>query len=214
MTIILPTLRESFAILAADSLHGGARIAYASKIVLHKYLPLAFAAAGSSWLEIAGLGASTTNHLHSFSAQITSPAELNLSDIADRVQRRFLPGVENIRLATQIYVALVREGRAEIGVQLMQPGDAAGDRTKFYRCTVADSRPLIPPAITDFCRAQLPTMHDRAIQDVQTVAAKTREVMNDCVAYERNSISGGTNKIIGGTIDIAAVTAAGAHFIF
>ena len=86
MTIILATKRDSFAVLAADELHGRP-LSRHPKVILHRSLPLAFAVGGCMWLRLSGKEASTRQHIEDFANQITSHDELVVSDLAVRLPR-------------------------------------------------------------------------------------------------------------------------------
>jgi hypothetical protein len=202
MTIILSTTRQGFAVLAADRLHGGGRPGFRPKVVLHRSLQLAFAVGGLMYLPVNGRFEDATTHLHEFCDTITSPDELVVSDLAERLRVLFQPSMELEKDKVQVFIALVNDGEADVGAQWVSASHIMDDPTHFYPdCT----RYLIPNHLHDFYRtgSHLNAMNESAITSLWEVGRLAREAVQAGIDQEHNE---GKHTTIGGPIDVVAVT--------
>jgi hypothetical protein len=117
MTMILSTRRDTFAMLAADQMHGCGKLRFnRHKIVLHSSLPLAFAVGGTMSFAAGQTLGYATEHLQDFAHEIVDSSELSIVDIGDRLRERFQEPIDFTHDSTHVFIALVKDGNADTGV--------------------------------------------------------------------------------------------------
>jgi hypothetical protein len=202
MTIILCTNREKFAVLAADQLHGGGQPSPRPKVVLHRKLQLAFAVGGLMYFHVGHHYEHATTHIQEFGDTITSPDELVVSEIADRLRLLLQPAMDLADDKVQVFIALVKDGKADVGAQWVSAAHIANDPTHFYPdCT----RYLIPNHLHDFYQngPHLTAMNNQSVTSLWEVGRLAREAVQAGIDQEHNE---GKHRTIGGPIDVVAVT--------
>lgn len=206
MTIILSTQRDGFAVLAADRLHGGGRPDYRPKVVRHPSLPLAFAVGGLMVFPVGSRYENATTHLKEIADTITSPSELVLSRIAERVRLLFQPSMDLERDKVQVFIALVKDGKSDVGVQRVSDARIPDDRTRFIP---GCGHYIIPECLWDFYRkgSHLDAMNNQTVNEPREVGRLAREAIQAGIDQERALHEDGKNKVIGGDIDVVVVTA-------
>jgi hypothetical protein len=213
MTMIVSTRRDTVAVLAAESLHGrlGGPVCYSTKVVCHSSLPLAFAVGGCMWIPVGGLGAPAITQLTHLAATITSPDELILAQIADRVRQFIEPGLEEMQNTTQVFIALMNDGRADVGVQQVSASTVTTAPTRFWHLF----EPVVPPSVATFYNHGGLTafLHDPTVTDPESVGQRARSVIQQCIDHERTVNPSGQNEVIGGAIDVVLVTVQGARLL-
>lgn len=216
MTIILSTKRADFAVVAADRLlgRGTAAPAFEPKVYLHPSLPLAFAAAGLMIFtrDLTSRSEYVTAHLEEIARGITSAEDLLVEAIAERVRERFQPAMDLARDKVQVFIALVKDGKGDVGVQRVSDHWITDDVTRF----IPGCRHYIMPCeLWDFYGRgdRLEAMHEATVTDPEQVARLTRGFVQECIDQERALNADGKNRVIGGDIDVVLVTAAGARLL-
>ena len=133
MTIILSTKRDDFAVLVADQLIGSQTgpPVYARKVHLHPTLPLAFAVGGCMWLPVGNHHAPALEHVAQFAAGIVREDQLVVVDLADRLRQFLQPGMDHMSNTIQVFIALVKNGIADVGLQQVTGAEVVGTATKF-----------------------------------------------------------------------------------
>jgi hypothetical protein len=212
MTIILSTRRDSFAVLAADQLHGragGDALDFQPKVVLHPSLPLAFAIGGLMRFAVRAQYAWATDHVARFARTITSPAQLVLQDIAEQLRVLFQPAMDLERDRMQIFIALMSDGKADVGVQRVTAASIDDDPTRFIP---GCRHYIMPEGLWTFYDQgnRLEVMHDPAVTDPRDVYRFARELIQAGINCEASWHADGKNRVIGGDIDIVLVSSAGA----
>ena len=208
MTLILVTKRKEFAVLAAEQFHGGVSRAYCQKVVLHPNpaIPIAFAIGGTAHLLLNGDAAPATKHLLDFANEIVSADELDLTSIAKRLEQRMSPSIEEKKGNAGVFIALVRNGEAAVGVQCFAYLD---DRVKctFY----AESRRWLPGEIeAAFDASDWELLHDPTNTDSDSVAEQARKLLQKGIDHDER-LHGGQHESCGGKVDVVIVDSAGAR---
>jgi hypothetical protein len=211
MTIILSTKRDNFAVLTADRLLGThlGPLGEAMKLVRHPKLPLAFAVGGMMRFYLAPRYAWAMEHVAEFADTITSLNELVVREIAERLEKRFQDAMNVERNKMQIFIALVKDGKADLGAQWVSASTITDDPTWFYPDR---SRYLIPCHLHDFYGkgALLDAMNDQAVNVPQEVGRLAREAIQAGIEQERQE---GKHTTIGGVPDVVVVTDATPPFL-
>jgi hypothetical protein len=211
--MILSTKRDSFAVLAADSLIGNAEgtVSSCSKLILHPSLPLAFAVGGWMWFPVDGAHASAMHHVTAFAARITSPDDLVVASLADQLRQLFQPGMDAMSNTIQVFIALVKDGKADVGLQQVSASTILGNPTQFRPGPFSF---VIPRCLMDFFQAgpHLTAMHDPSVTDPLAVGGLARDAIQAGIDHER-ALNRGPNRVIGGPVDVVLVTAAGARLL-
>jgi hypothetical protein len=213
MTIILSTKRDNLAILAADRLKGsqGGTDGTCDKTYSHPTLPLAFAVGGCLWWPLASNHASAREHIIELAQRITSFHGLVVKDLADRIRRLVEPGMEHMKQKTQVYIALVKDGKADVGLQQVSVSTMTDDPTNFWETC----EQLMPPSIRPFFERErmADLLHDPSVTAPEAVGQRARTLIQRCIDYERTMNPSGRNEVIGAGIDVVLVTEAGASFL-
>lgn len=208
MTLILVTKRKEFTVLAAEQFHGGVSRAYCQKVVPHPNpaIPIAFAIGGTAHLLLNGNAAPAREHLLDFANEIVSPDELDLTSIAKRLEQRISPGIEEKKGNAGVFIALVRNGEAAVGVQCF---DYQNDRVKstFY----SQCRPWCPHEIeAAFDATDWAVLHDPTNTDPDSVADQARKLVQKGIDYDEK-LHGGRHESCGGKVDVVVVDSTGAR---
>ncbi len=213
MTIILSSKRDNFAILAADRLKGsqGGPDGTCDKTYSHPTLPLAFAVGGCVWWPLASKQAPALEHIIEFAQRITSFRDLVVKDLADQIRMLVEPGMEHMKQKTQVFVALVKDGKARVGIQQVSVSTMTDDPTHFWdTCEL-----LMPPSIRLFFERErmADLLHDPSLTVPEAVGERARTLIQRCIDHERTQNQSGRNEVIGGGIDVVLVTEAGASIL-
>jgi len=212
MTMILSTRREPCAILAAERQWGNASSppSYERKLVLHS-LPLGFGLAGFVWVPIGGIWATTMKHVEDFAAGIKSTDELIVSDIADRLRTLFQPAMDAVANTMQIFIAVVKDGKAAVGIQEISARIIAARPTRF----IDGCEQLIPELLLPYYDQQefQDLLDDPDITDEKQIGRNARFAIERCIEHERSLHPDGKNEVTGGDVDVAIITTAGASFL-
>jgi hypothetical protein len=216
MTIVLATKRADFAVVAADRQlgRGTAAPTFEPKVYLHPSLPLAFAAAGLMVFtrDLTGRTDYVTAHLEEIARGITSAEDLIAEAIAERVREQFQPAMDLARDKVQVFIALVKDGKADVGVQRVNDHRSTDDPTRF----IPGCRHYIMPCeLWDFYGRgdRLEALHEAPVTDPEQVARLTRGFVQEGIDQECALNADGKNKAIGGDIDVVLVTTAGARLL-
>jgi hypothetical protein len=191
-------------------LHGGISIQYAPKIVWHPNpgVPLAFAVGGCTSIRLKGKPRPVTEHLLEFANEIVSPSELELAAIARRLEEQVLPGIEEAKLAAQIFIALVRNGKAAVGIQCFDV-ELGQIRTTFHEKCLRILPPRIEPA---YQKQDWDLLHDRAISHPDAVVQQARLFADKGIAFDAK-LNSGQHKWCGGGVEVVLVISAGAKLV-
>jgi hypothetical protein len=143
-----------------------------------------------------------TTHIREFADTITSPDELVVSDIADRLRVLFQPPMDAMIDQVQVFVALVKDGRADVGAQWVSAASITDDPTRFYPGL---SRYLIPTHLHEYYHtsSHLDAMNDPAVTSLWEVGRLAREAVQAGIDQERRE---GKHTTIGGPVDVVALT--------
>jgi hypothetical protein len=213
MTIILSTKRDNFAILAADRLKGRQDGADGTcdKTYSHPTLPLAFAIGGCLWWPLASKHASARQHIIDLAQQVNSIRDLVVKDLANQIRRLVEPGMQHMRQKTQVFIALVKGVKADVGIQQVSDSTMTDDPTHF--CEACEQ--LMPPSIRPFFERERMSdlLHDPSIAAPEAVGERARTLIQRCIDHERTLNASGRNEVIGGGIDVVRVTEAGASIL-
>jgi hypothetical protein len=198
MTILLRTTRPSFAVLAADRW-----VAYPDrprgerqKVITHSKLPLAFGAAGSAWWVFPTPRQEDyiDTFLRQLAGEITSVDELNLPSIAKRVCDRLLPGYAEMKRTVAVAVALVKDGKAAVGLQRI------GTPTDFIE---GHQMEQVNPR--GYCTLEeLASLHDPSVTCPTEVSRRGRELVERAIAMDEKQPE--LQRIIGYPVDLVLVT--------
>jgi hypothetical protein len=173
---------------------------------------LAFAATGLMIFPVEGRYEYVTAHLEELARTITSADQLIVTDIAAVVRARFQPAMDLERDKVQVFIALFKNGRADVGVQRVSDHRITDDPTRF----VPGCRHYIMPGeLWDFYGqgARLEALHQATLADSQEVGCLTRRLMQEGIDHERTLHASGANKTIGGDLDVVLVNQAGASLL-
>jgi hypothetical protein len=149
-----------------------------------------------------------TTYLEEFAETITSTAELVVPEIAARLRALLQPAMGTEQEKIQIFVALVKDGAADVGVQRVSAATFEDDPTRFI------------PGVRHYIMAGdqwvfyghgacLERLHDPAVATPLQVVRIARELMQAGIDFERDSHADAKSRTIGGDID-AIVIAPGA----
>jgi hypothetical protein len=212
MTMILCRKRDDFVVLAADRLIGtplgpcGER----NKLVLHPRLPLAFAVGGMMRFYLASRSsyAWAMDHVAEFAKTITSVDELLVEDIARRLETLFQPAMTQERNRLQLFVGLEKNGKADVGVQIVSSPTITDDPTRFIP---GDDYYVIPECIREFRRQdqRLNAMRSPSVTSAAEVGRLAREAIEEGIVQEASLHADGKNRVIGGRPDVVLVTGDG-----
>jgi hypothetical protein len=211
MTMILSRKHDAFAVLAADRLiatHRGP-CGEVTKLVQHPTLPLVFAVGGMMHFYLAPRYASAADHVAEFARTITSVDQLVVADISRALEARFQAAMTREKDRLQLFIALVKDGRADVGVQIVSSPTITADPT---RPIPGDDYYVIPESIQQFCRqgAHLNAMRDSGIASPAEVGRLAREAIAVGIVQEASLHPDGRNRVIGGRPDVVFVTKDGA----
>jgi hypothetical protein len=208
MTMILSTKHDDFVVLAADRLIGtplgpcGER----NKLVLHPQLPLAFAVGGMMKFYLASRSryAWAMEHVADFAKTITSVDELLVEDIAKRLETLFQPAMTQERDRLQLFIGLAKNGKADVGVQIVSGQTIKDDPTRFIP---GDDYYVIPECIQKFCRKgqHLNAMRNPSVTSAAEVGRLAREAIEAGIVQEAALRADGKNRVIGGRPDVVLI---------
>jgi hypothetical protein len=155
------------------------------------------------WLPVGSQDASALNHVAQFATAIVHEDQLVVADLADQLRHFLQPGMDHMKDTVQVFIALVKNGRADVGVQQVSGAGVVGATTQFW----PSCEPLIPPCIQPFYnRWPLPALlHDASVSDRAIVCQRARSIAQQCIDYERMLHPDGENRVIGGGIDVVLV---------
>jgi hypothetical protein len=162
------------------------------------------------WLPVAGVARPATEHMEQFAAGITTEDRLIVPDLADQLRALMQPGMDHMNDTTQVFIALVKNGIADVGVQQVSGTGVVGASTRF----IHSCEPLMPPSILPFynSRPYAALLHDPTVASPTEVVRRARWIAQRCIAHER-VLNGGHNTAIGGAVDVVLVTAADARLV-
>jgi hypothetical protein len=211
MTMILSRKRDPFAVLAADRLiatHQGP-CGEVTKLIRHPTLPLAFAVGGMMQFYLTPQYASAADHVAEFSGTITAVDQLVVADIARGLEARFQAAMTTEKDRLQLFIALVKDGKADVGVQIVSSPTITEDPTRFIP---GDDYYVIPECIQEFCRKgpHLNAMRDQGLASPAEVGRLAREAIAAGILQEASLHGDGRNRVIGGRPNVVFVTKDGA----
>jgi hypothetical protein len=211
MTMILSRKRDTFAVLAADRLIATSQgpCGEVTKLVRHTKLPLAFAVGGMMKFYLAPKYACATDHVAEFASTITSIDQLVVQDIAKLLEQRFQAAMTREKVRLQLFIALVKDGIVDVGVQIVSSLTIKEDPTELYH---HDNYYVIPECIRDFCSRDphIPAMRDPHVATPEEVGRLAREAIAAGIVQETTLHADGKNRVIGGRPDVVVVTKDGA----
>jgi hypothetical protein len=205
--MIVATKRLGFAVLAADRFHGATQ-PRAPKVVWHPNpsIPLAFAIGGHSHLLLNGRPAPATEHLLEFARRITSPNDLELRVIDRRLMELLSPGIEEKQGEARVYIALVRNGRADLGFRNFS--FQAGRLTSAF---FEECRHFCPSQLeTAFQPSDWESFHDERVADGRVVIDQARRLVEQGISFDR-ALHNGVPGSCDGPAEVVLVSAAGAR---
>jgi hypothetical protein len=215
--ILLATRRDSFAILASErreSLPNQPSQAGDSKLVRHPSIPLALGVGvttGSLWWvpRPAQRARPITAFLEEVAGEIDSPTQLDLSAIANRVKAKLQPGYEEMQRDAVVAIALIQDGKAEIGFQQIgsQTRLLMGNRTPFLPSSSLASfySPTYGPS-------RYALLHNRCMTDASKVVETVRQFVADGIRYEQATVPAARRQC-GDKVDVMLVDESGARLV-
>jgi hypothetical protein len=179
--------------------------------VRHPKLPLAFAVGGLMAFSLGNRSEFSTTYLEEFACTITS-TDLVVRTIAERLRARFQPAMNLSQDSMHVFIALVKDGKADTGVQRVtalgcgEPTAFIDDRYYYY---------MTPGVLQQlFAKSShLHTIHDAAVTDGREVGQRVRDAILATIAQERALEPDGKNKVIGGDPDVVLVTSGSAFLL-
>lgn len=214
MTMILSTKRTGFAAIAADSLVGrtNGTVDYLTKIVRHERLPLAFAYGGLmnfalNMNDVGGL----PSYLKKFAETIKVEEELIVSELADKLTRLFQEAMNREKSSIQIFIALVKNGQADIGVQVICDEKSSSDKTNFFHRYYQ----VIPEHLSPYKdkASYFNRIDDPQLSNQSQVVHRLKELIEECIKEEQTFVTENRPPVIGGNINIVVVAPSGAKII-
>lgn len=210
--MILSTKRDDFLVLSADRLiatHQGP-CGEVNKLVLHPRLPLAFAVGGMMRFYLASRSryALAMVHVAEFAETITSVDELLVEEIARRLGILFQPAMTQEKNKLQLFIGLVKNGKADVGVQIVSSPTIRDDPTRLI---LGDDYYVIPECIQGFFRQgqHLNAMRNPSVTSAAEVGRLAREAIEAGIVQEASLHSDGKNRVIGGRPDVVLVAGDG-----
>jgi hypothetical protein len=213
MTILVGTMRESFAILAAEQMKAGPNgpAGYSCKLVWHqdRGIPLAFGVAtgNATWVDSPGQpGRPITDLLQELAAGVTSPDQLVLEDIAGRVKAKLQPGYDEIKREAVVAIALCREGKAALGFQHIgqQQDLEVGPRPPFLPGPPSSLRAFYNPACCDL-------VHAAGVTNAKEVVEEMRRFVWYGIRHEQVTVPNTEMQQAGGQVNVVLVDKDGAR---
>ena len=224
MTLTISVQHPTFVLLSSERLQHrvdslttetviGPPASYSRKVVIHESLPLAFATAGLGELG----GRSTTTLLAEFAETLSSPSELVGVEVGKRLVTHFGPLVQG-----ELARAGVPSGsplKLDVHVGLY----GATPELYFVHITVDSATSTkttgqvgCPTTVKRFFQS---TKYRNDIEifgkpqiGANRLAEQLRKLFAEAIAFEKKA-SGGSNREIGGAVDIALVDKSGARFL-
>jgi hypothetical protein len=209
MTMIFSCKRDDFVVLAADRLLGNSLgpSGERKKLVLHPRLPLAFAVGGMMKFYLASTSsyAWAMDHVAEFAETINSVDALLVEDIAKQLETLFQPAMNMEKNKLQLFIGLVKNGKADVGVQIVCSPTITDDPTRFIP---GDDYYVIPECIREFCRQgqHINAMRSPSVTSAAEVGQLAREAIEVGIVQEASLHPDGKNRVIGGRPDVVLVT--------
>jgi hypothetical protein len=152
--------------------------------------------------------ASAADHIANVANTITAD-QLIVRDIAKRLEDRFQAAMTMEKERLQLFIALVKDGTADVGVQIVSSPTITDDPTRFIP---GDDYYVIPECIREFCRhgPHLNVMRETGVTSPAEVGLLAREAIEAGIVQEAALHADRKNRVIGGRPDVVFVTNDGA----